>query len=55
MDIKNEILKLQRTTADNPAIIAMVVVGVIAAVFVAIILIDAFVRRRRRKPNRRAK
>ncbi|MDB6112224.1 MAG: hypothetical protein JWR69_3974 [Pedosphaera sp.] len=55
MDIKNEILKLQRTTADNPAIIVLVVVGVIAVLFVAIVLIDSFVRRKKRKTTKRAR
>jgi hypothetical protein len=55
MDIKHEILKLQRTTADNPAIVVLVVVGAIASLFVAIVLIDSLVRKRNRKTTKRAR
>jgi hypothetical protein len=51
MDLKTRILNWVHAIGENPAILALVMISAIAALFIAAIYIDAFIKHRRRKKH----
>jgi len=51
--MKSQILHLERAFADNPALIAMVILVAIAAIFISAVLIDGYVNRRKAMERKR--
>ena len=54
MDVKTHILRWQHEMAENHAILVLAIFIGVAAIFVIVLLVDAFYKRRRQnKRNRR--
>jgi hypothetical protein len=51
--MKSQILHLERAFDDNPALIVMVILAAIAAIFISIVLIDGYVNRRKAMERKR--
>ena len=53
MDFKTRILVLERSIRENPAVLVLVIMVVLAIVFVGMIFLDGYLKNRRKKKRRR--
>jgi hypothetical protein len=49
MDLKTEIFRIQRAIEENPAIVALVIFGIIGVIFVLVLLFEGVIRRWRKR------
>jgi len=52
MDIKTHILRWEHQIAENPAVVILWVIGVLAVIFLAIVFVDAYRNKKRNKRRR---
>jgi hypothetical protein len=53
MDIKTHILRWEREIQENPAVLALGIIILLAVVFIAAMLIDGFIKNRQKKKRKR--
>ncbi len=54
MDFKTHILILERSIRENPAMLVLVIIVVLAVVFVGMIFLDGYLKNRRKRRRKRS-
>ncbi len=55
MDIKLRILRWQQAIEDNPAVLVLVIIVLVTALFILTVLVDGYVKKRKDKKHQRKK
>jgi len=54
MDLKTRILRWERWIEDDPAMLVLIILVVLTVIFIGVVYLDAYLKKRREKRRKRA-